>query len=153
MDPISVDMSTNSQVQNAARQKRRALIGDIEKIRNSKVLVYFCGDRAGFEASIAPDSVRWIYDHLLSLNNGQNVDQIDLYLYSIGGALEAPWQIISTIRQFCKKLNILIPYKAYSAATLVAIGADKILMGRKGELGPIDPQMIAQSTATRRQEG
>jgi ClpP class serine protease len=89
----------------------------------------------------------------LSLNNGQNVDQIDLYLYSIGGALEAPWQIISTIRQFCKKLNILIPYKAYSAATLVAIGADKILMGRKGELGPIDPQMIAQSTATRRQEG
>lgn len=36
---------------------------------------------------------------------------------------------------------VLVPYKAACAATMIAIGADKIVMGRKGELGPLDPQL------------
>jgi hypothetical protein len=34
---------------------------------------------------------------------------------------------------------VLVPYKAHSAATLMALGVDRIVMGKKGELGPIDP--------------
>jgi hypothetical protein len=34
---------------------------------------------------------------------------------------------------------VLIPYKAYSAATMLALGADEIVMGPFGEMGPIDP--------------
>ena len=51
----------------------------------------------------------------------------------------SPWRIISLFREFAQEVNVLVPYGAYSAATLICLGADEILMGRKGELGPIDP--------------
>jgi hypothetical protein len=123
--------------------ERKDIIARIEENRKSKLLVYFMGDRQIIPANMAHDSVRWFYDHLINMCNGDSIPQIDLFIYSRGGALEVPWQIITTIRQFCDKLHVLIPYKAYSAATLLALGADKIFMGRKGELGPIDPHMAS----------
>jgi len=36
------------------------------------------------------------------------------------------------------KFNVIIPYRAHSAATMIALGADEIIMTDKGELGPID---------------
>jgi hypothetical protein len=114
------------------------------RTNGTQVLVYFCGDRPNLVAQVASDAVRWIYDHLLSMNQGKEVEQIDLYIYSRGGSLEAPWEIITTLRQMCKKLNVLIPYRAHSATTLIALGANRILMGHMGELGPIDPQMHSQ---------
>ena len=53
-----------------------------------------------------------------------------------------PWRIASMIREFCDEFNVLIPYKAQSAATLLSLGADNIVMGRKAELGPIDPTLV-----------
>ena len=38
----------------------------------------------------------------------------------------------------------MVPYRANSAATLLALGADKIVLGRHGELGPIDPTLTIQ---------
>lgn len=51
------------------------------------------------------------------------------------------------VREFCDEFNILIPYKAHSAATLLSLGADCIIMGKKGELGPIDPTLERLSSA------
>lgn len=45
------------------------------------------------------------------------------------------------VREFYDEINALIPYKAHSAFTLMAMGTDKIIMGRKGELSPIDPSI------------
>lgn len=36
---------------------------------------------------------------------------------------------------------MLVPFRANSAATLIALGADNIVMGSQAELGPIDPSM------------
>ena len=80
---------------------------------------------------MAPDSVRWLYDHLINMSNEDVISQMDLFIYSREGSLEVPWQIITTIRQFCKTLHVLIPYKAYCAATLLALGADKYLLEEK----------------------
>jgi hypothetical protein len=35
--------------------------------------------------------------------------------------------------------EVLVPYKAHSAGTLIALGADRIVMGKLGELTPVDP--------------
>jgi len=126
------------------RNERKQIIEKIEAHRNSKVLVYFVGDRPILKAQIATDSVRWLYEHLKNMDHDKKVNTIDFYLYSLGGNLETPWPIISILRECCENLNVLIPYKAFSATTLTSLGADKILMGRKGELGPIDPQMTEQ---------
>jgi len=126
------------------RKERKKILEKIEAHRKSKVLVYFVGDRPIVKAQFASDSIRWIYEHLQAMNSNKTVDKLDVYLYSRGGSLETPWPIINVLREYSKNLNVLIPYKAFSATTLTALGADKILMSRKGELGPIDPQMIEQ---------
>jgi len=125
----------------------KVLIEKIEQIRNSRIIVYFTGDRRPFGAQIAEDAVRPLYDHLLNLEFNNNIDQrrIDLFLYSRGGDVSVPWRIVSMIREFCSEFNILIPYRAQSAATLLSMGADNILMGKKAELGPIDPTLVKAS--------
>lgn len=132
------------------REERQALIREIEELRDSRVLVYFAGDRPLAGTQIADDVVRPMYDHL------QNIDKIsssprrlDLYLYSVGGVMETPWKIVTMLREFCDELHVVIPYKAYSSATLLAIGADKIWMTRKAELGPIDPSLTFEPSPDR----
>lgn len=106
----------------------RELIKEIQEIRASKVVVYFTGDRQLAGARIAEDAVRPLYDHLLAVGKSP---KIDIFLYSRGGDVSVPWRIISMFREFCDELSILVPYKAHSAATLMSLGADKILMGKK----------------------
>ena len=117
---------------------RKELIKQIQDKRNSKVIVYVTGDRQPIMAMIAEDAVRPLYDHLLSIGKAE---KIDLFLYSRGGDVSVPWRIVSMFREFCDELSIIVPYKAYSAATLISLGADKIIMGKKAELGPIDPTL------------
>jgi Serine dehydrogenase proteinase len=123
------------------RQDRKALIQQIEEARSSRVLVYVTGDRAPATAQIGDDAVRPMYSHLREMGH---IRKLDLFIYSRGGAIDVPWRIVTALRQTSDQWNILVPFRANSAATLVALGADAIVLGRQGELGPIDPIMTIQ---------
>jgi ClpP class serine protease len=87
---------------------------------------------------IGDDAVRPLHAHLRAMGH---VEKLDLFIYSRGGAIDVPWRVVSALRQMSDEWNILIPFRANSAATLLALGADEIVMGMQGELGPIDPIM------------
>lgn len=124
-------------------QKRLDIIKEIESKRKSKLIVYFTGDRQNAGGMINEDAVEPLYNNLINLEFDESLKKktIDLFLYSRGGNVSVPWKIATMIREFCDEFNVLIPYKAYSATTLLALGADCIIMGKKGELGPIDPTL------------
>jgi hypothetical protein len=119
-------------------QDRLAIIKEIEQLRSSRVICYLTSLRPGVPAQMADDSVRVIFDHLLALPN-RPVDRLDIFLVSNGGSGTVPWRLVAVIREFAKSFSVLIPYRAYSAATLLALGANEIVMHPFGELGPIDP--------------
>jgi hypothetical protein len=121
---------------------RTTLIAGLEEGRNSRVVVYFTGDRHPFGSRIAEDAVRPLYEHLVNLNFGEGKRVIDLFIYSRGGDVSVPWRVANMVREFCDEFNVLVPYKAQSAATLLSLGADNIVMGKKAELGPIDPTLV-----------
>lgn len=121
-----------------ARVERKALIAQIEELRGSKLLCYVTGDRAPTGSQIGDDAVRPMYEHLRKL---KKVDKLDFFIYSRGGAMDVPWRFVSAFRHTADMWNILVPFRANSAATLIALGADKIIFGAQGELGPIDPIM------------
>jgi hypothetical protein len=126
-----------------SNEYRTDLIKQIQKLRGSNVLVYFTGDRQPMGSRIAEDAVRPIYKHLLALGEiAKETQKIDLFLYSRGGDVSVPWRIVTMIREFCDEFSVLIPYKAHSAATMIALGADRIVMGKKAELSPIDPTLV-----------
>ena len=123
------------------RKERVKLIRAIAKERSSKVLTYICGDRNPVLSQISEDAIRPLIECLDAAIQNKRVEKIDLFLYSRGGQVEVPWKIIAKLRERCKILGVLVPYKAHSAATMIAIGADEVVLGKDAELGPIDPAL------------
>lgn len=117
--------------------KTQELIKKIEGLRQSKTIAYLTGDRPGaVSAQIAMDIIPVFSNQLRKLGK---TDKIDLFLYSIGGDTMVPWRLVSMIREYCDTFSVLVPYKARSAATMISLGADEILMTDLSELSPIDP--------------
>lgn len=112
------------------------LIQKIQKARNSKVITYVTGDRQPFVTKVADDIVPIFAKHLEKIGK-QN--KISLFLYTRGGDMITPIRLIKLMRSYTDEIEMIIPYRAHSAGTLISIGADKIVMGRLGELSPVDP--------------
>lgn len=121
-----------------SRENRLRITGQLENPR-TKVISYVTGDRQGFETKIAFDALPMLYKHLQSTGK---VNTIYLFLYSTGGLTMAGWRIVTLIREFCKKFIVLVPYKAHSCATLIALGADEIIMSPMAQLSPVDPTVM-----------
>jgi Serine dehydrogenase proteinase len=67
--------------------------------------------------------------------------ELDLILHSPGGSGTAAEQMINYLRTQFDYIRAIVPLQAKSAATMLALGCDEILMGNHSELGPIDPQI------------
>lgn len=67
---------------------------------------------------------------------------LDLILHSPGGSASAAEQMVNYLRTQFDNIRVIVPLQAKSAATMIALGADEIVMGRHSELGPIDPQIF-----------
>jgi hypothetical protein len=119
-------------------ENRLKLIGEIEQLRQSKVICYLTSLRPNVNAMISEDAVRVMFDQMLLLADPP-VEKLDLFLCSNGGVSTVPWRLIALLREFATKVSVLLPYRAYSAATLIALGADEIVMHPFAEMGPIDP--------------
>lgn len=116
---------------------KKSFIQQIEKLRKSRVVTYVTSDRPGpVNARVAMDIIPVISKQLQTIGKTQS---IDLFLYSAGGDTMVPWRLVSMIREYCGKFSVLVPYKAHSAATMIALGADEIVMSDLSELSPIDP--------------
>ena len=108
------------------------MLAAIEAERGSRVLVYWTTDIARISEGVATP----LYDQLQAIGH---VDKLDLILFTRGGDTEAPWRIVSLIREYCDHLGVLVPFRAASAGTMIALGADEIVMTPLSALGPIDP--------------
>lgn len=104
----------------------------LEAERHHPVISYYLTDGA----QLADEQMLHLYEHLKRLGKQE---KISLVLCSRGGATEVPWKIVSLVREFADFFAILLPYRANSAATLTALGADEIVMTEMSELGPVDP--------------
>ena len=67
-------------------------------------------------------------------------EELDLIIHSPGGSAEAAEAIVEYLRARFTHIRVFVPLAAMSAATMVALSADEIVMGDHSQLGPIDPQ-------------
>lgn len=88
---------------------------------------------------MAMDAIRKVYDHLEAVAVPKKKLAVDLFIHSNGGDGTVPWRLVTLIKEYAVKFSVLVPYKAFSAATLTALGADKVVMHPMGMLGPTDP--------------
>ncbi len=91
---------------------------------------------AGFELQILPSDK----DGFIEVTQGLPAGPLDIILHSPGGTLEATESIVSILRDKFSPIRFIIPNIAKSAATMLALSGDEIVMASSSELGPIDPQ-------------
>jgi hypothetical protein len=118
--------------------QRKVLIKTLENRLGAKVLTLVTGDRQGMETRIAPDILSLVSEHLASIGS---TEKLALFIYTPGGDTIVGWGLVNLLRQYCKRLEVLVPFRALSCGTLIALGADSIVMGKHGLLSPVDPSV------------
>lgn len=118
--------------------QRRKIYEQIERERNTRVIAYVTSNRQGLETQIGADVPDILLEHLDQIGS---VQKISLILYTLGGDTLAAWNRVNLIREFCKEFEIIVPNKCRSAGTLMALGANNIIMTKQATLGPIDPSL------------
>lgn len=68
--------------------------------------------------------------------------ELDLIIHSPGGSAEAAESLVEYLRKRFDHIRAFVPVAAMSAATMMALSADELIMGEHSQLGPIDPQFI-----------
>lgn len=66
--------------------------------------------------------------------------KIAVLIDSGGGYAESAYRTAMLLRRTCGGFTAIVPRYAKSAATLLALGADSIILGDDAELGPLDAQ-------------
>jgi Serine dehydrogenase proteinase len=123
----------------------QAMIGELERLRQSRVILYVGQDQGQFLHQMSEEDALPLFQ---CLRQQERVDRLDLVLNTKGGSIPTAHWLCHLLHAYGKHVSVLVPNKARSAATLLCLGADEIVMGPFAQLGPIDPH-IAQHVAQR----
>lgn len=99
--------------------------------------------------SVTEDVLPIIYEFILH-SKDHSREQINVVLCTRGGVVVAARQYILLLREFFDSIRVLVPFKASSAGTIICLGADEVVMGPLGQLGPIDGHISFQGSSMRR---
>ena len=74
----------------------------------------------------------------------QQFEELDLVIHSGGGDIHVAYQMVELMRMHTQRLFACVPLYAKSAATLICLGADEIVMEKLAQLGPLDTQVFEE---------
>ncbi len=122
--------------------QRVSLYKKLEDVRKRPLIVYVTSTRPNFPGQMAGDAIAEFLDQLERMP--ADATAADLLVVSNGGDPIVSWRAITLLRERVKHIGVLVPQAAFSAATLLALGANEIVMHPNGNLGPVDPQIAVQ---------
>lgn len=124
---------------------RRKYLTQLHAQTGRATIIYASDWLAGSQpgSSITLEDMAAMMEACKDMGNGP----LDLLLHSPGGSPEATDSIVKYLRKQFSEIRVFVPLAAMSAATMLALAADEIVMGKHSQLGPIDPQLITQQGA------
>jgi len=124
---------------------RRRKLADLFQITNRPVILYAVEmfnagkiNAAGGAVAIDLGDKDGFKEALLGITG----TSLDVILHSPGGSPEATESIVKLLRSRFTDIRFIIPNVVKSAATMLAMSGDEIIVGLDAELGPTDPQMV-----------
>jgi ClpP class serine protease len=133
------------------RTMRASKIASIQKARSSRVIAVIHRQESmrffGFPLAryIDMDDAEKVLNAIRTTPPDQPIDVI---LHTPGGLAIAALQIARALRAHPGRVTVFVPHFAMSGGTLVALGADAIVMTQHAMLGPIDPQINGMPAAS-----
>lgn len=118
--------------------------GDMSEQELSRDIILYYG-------GISRYGYHLLSDELEKRPNKKN--QVCFALVTYGGEPDAAYRIARALNNHYKRVEVLIADVCKSAGTLVCIGADAIVFGDRGELGPLDIQLAKPDELFESQSG
>ncbi len=115
-------------------KQAQGLIQRLEKRLGATILTYWNSPGG----SICGNDVVGLYGVLRTMGPAKH---IMLFIKSEGGSGQASLRMVNLLRQFTKRLTLLAPLECQSAGTMLALGADEILMGPLAQLSAVDTSL------------
>jgi hypothetical protein len=115
-------------------QKTQAIIAELTACSGGPVVTYWNNPRG----EVCHNDVIALYAILERLGKQ---DTLHLFIKSSGGNGQAALRIVSLMRQYCRRLVVMVPLECASAATMIALGANCILMGPMAYLTAVDTSL------------
>lgn len=127
----------------AANAVRQQYLARLSAHTNRNTIIYASGwlqkpQAPGEFLSVHPSDMDGFLEVVKAADTAKD---LDIILHSPGGSPEAAEQIVTYLRQKFGHIRVIVPLMAMSAATMIACGADKLVLARHSTLGPTDPQM------------
>jgi ClpP class serine protease len=128
----------------AVEARRRMVMDAIERRRGSRLITLIHRQETMSFLGIPISRYIDIEDSEQVLRAIRLTDEdvpIDIVLHTPGGLVLAAEQIACALCRHKARVTVFVPHYAMSGGTLVALGADEILMDPNAVLGPVDPQL------------
>jgi len=117
--------------------KRQQLIKETEELTSRRLLVYVADINKPQHSALKAEDKTGFSDLLEDVKE----KSVDLLINSPGGFSEVTEAIVGMLRSRFDNIRFAIPNLAKSAATLLVLSGNDLLMDERSELGPIDPQV------------
>lgn len=124
--------------EHSGRYVRQELIREYQDIEDANLVVII--------DQITPTNMTVLEELLVDCDANRD---LHVLLSSPGGDGETALRMVRSMQTRCRELTVLVPDMAKSAATILCLGAQRIVMGPGGDLGPIDPQMVFRDDSGR----
>ncbi|MBM3251794.1 MAG: hypothetical protein FJZ11_03325 [Candidatus Omnitrophica bacterium] len=118
---------------------QKNLLKELQTISSRKTFAYLANFKTYPHNMINFDDKSFVSALMDSIP--KTTEAIDFILHSPGGFAESTEMIVKLLRSRYKHIRFIIPHSAKSAATMLALSGNEILMTPSAELGPIDPQV------------
>ena len=115
-------------------ERTQQIIGQVESKLGERLITYWNSP----SGSICSNDVIGLYGILRSMGK---VDRLSVFIKSDGGYGQASLRMVNLLRQYAGTLTAIAPLECASAATMLALGADKILMGPLAHLSAVDTSL------------
>lgn len=125
------------------RRRRRRLLEEFEAEQGSKVLTLLHGK--------GPLSwLGWPMYTMIDMDDAEALlrglrragdKPVDVILHTPGGQYHAALQVARALKHHKGRTRVFVPHIAMSGGTLIALGADEIIMDPDAVMGAVDPQL------------
>jgi len=115
-------------------ERTQPVLDRLSMLLGEPVITYWISSKG----SICQSDVASLYALLRKVGT---IDRLSVFVKSDGGSGQASLRMVNLLRRYVKHLTVLAPLECQSAATMLALGADKILMGPLAHLSAVDTSL------------
>ena len=112
-------------------------------VQPRNVLMYASGwlQKAGAPGSFISITPEDLNGFMAAIHGMEWSAHLTILLHTPGGSPTAAQTIVSYLRDKFEDIEVIVPTYAMSAGSMISLSANRIVMGRQSQLGPIDPQI------------